>query len=316
MSLPQVKGEASLSEIFDTRKLRQIDNIKPHPISGRLIDSYPMARAKPMRVLCLGQSRTGTMTLLAALEQLGYTPYHLSTAKGSPKTNLSLWREALDAKFHGKGKPWGRTEFDKILGAYDVVLDIPAICFVQELVAAYPEAKVIVTQQDVDSWLQNMNSADARVLRWPLWNTLASFDSKQAGPFWEFSKKVMPANFHTMTDFSTDSPARKVYQEHYELVRRIVPADKMLEFRTEEGWAPLCNFLGNEVPNEKFPKVDESKEFVLRHKMMWWMAFAKMVGKGSLTSAVAGIFASLVAMWKLKYALNVVAMLRPVAGLA
>ncbi|RBR25454.1 uncharacterized protein FIESC28_01692 [Fusarium coffeatum] len=316
MPLPEVKGEASLSEIFDTRKLRQIDNIKPHPMTGRRIDSYPMARTKPMRVLCLGQSRTGTMTLLTALKRLGYTPYHLSTAQGSPKTNLSLWREALDAKFHGKGKPWGRNEFDKMLGPYDAVLDIPAICFVQELVAAYPEAEVIVTQQDVDSWLRNMNSADARVLRWPLWNTLASFDSKQAGPFWEYSKKVMPASFHTMTDFSTNSPARIVYYDHYELVRRIVPANKMLEFRIEEGWAPLCKFLEKDIPNEKFPRVDESKDFVLRHKMMWWIAFAKMVGKGSLTSAVAGIFASMVAMLKLKYALNVVAMLRPVAGLA
>ncbi|OBS25390.1 hypothetical protein FPOA_05923 [Fusarium poae] len=292
----------------------ELDNIKPHPITGRLIDSYPITRTKPMRVLCLGQSRTGTATLFTALKQLGYNPYHMSVAMGSPKTNFRLWREALDAKYHGRGKPWGREEFDKILGSYDAVLEIPAICFAEELVASYPEAKVIVTQYDVDSWLRGMDSTGGRVLRWPLWDTLASWDSSNAGPFWEFSKKALPASVHTMTDFSTKSPARQAYHDHYELVRRIVPADKTLEYRVEEGWGPLCKFLDISVPDEKFPRVDDSKKFVLVHKMMWWMAFAKMVGKGSLASAVAGIFTSMIALWRLRYAVNIVGMLRPVGG--
>ncbi|KAL4732282.1 hypothetical protein ACLX1H_001293 [Fusarium chlamydosporum] len=230
------------------------------------------------------------------------------------KTNLSLWREALDAKSHGKGKPWGRREFDKILGSYDAVLDVPAICFVEELVAAYPEAQVIVTQRDVFSWLRNMDATGGRVLRWPLWNTLASWDHSRAGPFWEFSKQAMPASFHTMTDFSEASPARQAFYEHYELVRRIVPTDKMLEFRIEEGWGPLCKFLDKQIPDEKFPELDDSKQFVLAHKLMWWMAFAKMVGKGSLMSAVAGVFTSIIAVWRLRYAVGVVSMLRPLAG--
>jgi hypothetical protein len=267
-----------------------------------------------MRVLCLGQSQTGTTTLFIALKQLGYTPYHISAAVGSPKTNFRLWREALEAKFHGKGKPWGRAEFDKIFGPYDAVLEIPVICFVEELIAAYPEAKVIVTQQDVDSWLRSMDSTGGRVLRWPLWNTLANWDSTHAGPFWEFSKKAMPASFHTMTDFSAKSPARQAFRDHYELVRRTVPAERMLEYRVEEGWGPLCKFLDKDLPHQKFPRVDDSKDFVIAHKMMWWMAFAKMVGKGSLMSAVAGVFTSMIAVWRLRYVVNVVAMLRPLAG--
>ncbi|KAF0643428.1 hypothetical protein FPSE5266_05214 [Fusarium pseudograminearum] len=158
---------------------------------------------------------------------------------GSPKINYRLWREALDAKFHSRGKPWGREEFDKIFGSYDAVLDIPAICFVEELVAAYPEAKVIVMQHDVDSWLRNMNSTSGRVLRWPLWDTLASWDSTHAGPFWEFSKIAIPASFHTVSDFSTKSPARQAFHDHYELVRRTVPVERTLEYRVEEGWGPL-----------------------------------------------------------------------------
>jgi hypothetical protein len=29
-----------------------------------------------------------------------------------------MWTEALEAKYDGKGKPYGRAEFDKLLGHY------------------------------------------------------------------------------------------------------------------------------------------------------------------------------------------------------
>ncbi|SPJ73164.1 uncharacterized protein FTOL_02893 [Fusarium torulosum] len=315
MSKSKANNKTTLLETMDSRKAHEHYNIKPHPITGRLIDSYPIRRMKPMRVLCLGQSRTGTMAVFTALKQLGYTPYHMSVAIGSSKTNLSLWREALDAKFYGKGKPWGREEFDKILGLHDAVVDIPAICFVEELVAAYPEAKVIVTQRDVDSWLENMDSTGGRVLRWPLWNTLSRWDTSLAGPFYEFSKRAMLANFNTMTDFSENSPARQAFHDHYELVKKTVPVERMLEFRVQEGWEPLCKFLGAEIPDGEFPRLDDSKQFVLVHRLMWWVAFAKMVGKASFMSAVTGVLASMVAMWRMKYIVKAGAMLRPLAEL-
>ncbi|KAF4343896.1 hypothetical protein FBEOM_2131 [Fusarium beomiforme] len=316
MSYTNTSKETTLLGTFDLRMIQDVSNIKPHPITGRLIDSYPLIRTKPMRVLCLGQSRTGTMAIVKALEQLGYTPYHMSAALGGPKANLDLWREALDAKFHKKGIPWGREEFDKILGPYDAVADVPAICFVEELVAAYPEAKVIVTQRDVDSWLRSMDSTGGRVLRWPLWSTLARWDPALAGPFWEFAKKVMPANFHTMTDFSEKSPARQAFHDHYDLVKRTVPADRMLEFKVQEGWGPLCRFLDQDIPEGEFPRVHDSKQFVLAHSIMWWISFAKMVGKASLMTAVSGVIASIFAMWRMKYAVKVAAMLRPITELS
>ncbi|KAF5549687.1 hypothetical protein FPHYL_9587 [Fusarium phyllophilum] len=275
-------SKSSENDTFNSSETHELYNIKPHPITGRLIDSYPVTRTNPMRVLCLGQSRTGTTALFTALKQLGYTPYHMSLSLRSSKTNLGLWREALDPKFYGKGKPWGREEFDKILGP----------------------------------WLRSMDSTGGRVLRWPLWNTLAKWDSALAGPFWEFSKKIMPANFHTMTDFSDKSPARQAFHDHYELVKRIVPAERMLEFKVQEGWGPLCKFLDKEIPEEEFPKLNDSKQFVLAHSLMWWIAFAKMVGKASFMTAVSGVMASIFAMWRLKYAVKIAAMLRPIADLS
>lgn len=60
------------------------------------------------------------MSLLAALRELGYHPYHMVEAVNSASMDFPLWEEALRAKFYGEGKPWGREEFDKMLGQFDV----------------------------------------------------------------------------------------------------------------------------------------------------------------------------------------------------
>lgn len=40
--------------------------------------------------------------------------------KNTSKGHLTFWNEALEAKFEGKGKPFGKEEFDKFLGDYNV----------------------------------------------------------------------------------------------------------------------------------------------------------------------------------------------------
>jgi hypothetical protein len=54
------------------------------------------------------------------MKKLGYTPYHTMEAYYHPRRDFPLWEEALKAKFLGEGKPYGREEFDKLLGNFDV----------------------------------------------------------------------------------------------------------------------------------------------------------------------------------------------------
>ena len=77
---------------------------------------------KPIRVLCLGMPRTGTMSLGAALGILGYRCYnHIEACMGSHR-DMKCWNEALDAKYFGKGNKYGRNQFSKILKGFDVSL--------------------------------------------------------------------------------------------------------------------------------------------------------------------------------------------------
>jgi Sulfotransferase domain len=52
--------------------------------------------------------------------------------------------------------------------------------------------------------------------------------------------------------------ARDTYQRHYESVRKVTPPERLLEFDLKDSWRPLCEFLGKDVPNGEFPRVNEA----------------------------------------------------------
>ena len=57
----------------------------------------------------------------------------------------------------------------------------------------------------------------------------------------------------------------RIWIEHYnrahEEARALVPESRRLDYRVEQGWGPLCEFLGVEVPEEEFPHANESQNF-------------------------------------------------------
>ena len=56
--------------------------------------------------------------------------------------------------------------------------------------------------------------------------------------------------------------ATRVFREHIAEVKAEIPAHRLLVFDLREGWRPLCDFLGVDVPDVPFPKTNSSKEFV------------------------------------------------------
>lgn len=56
---------------------------------------------------------------------------------------------------------------------------------------------------------------------------------------------------------------KRIFESHNEMVKRVAGEQgRLLEFRVEEGWGPLCEFLGKEIPDSiKFPRGNDAKEF-------------------------------------------------------
>lgn len=73
------------------------------------------------------------------------------------------------------------------------------------------------------------------------------------------SRKLIWQRSHkgTMTD---RDKAIAHYNQHIEDVKAAVPADRLLVFSADQGWGPLCEFLGVPTPETAFPNVNDRKE--------------------------------------------------------
>ncbi|KAF4629810.1 hypothetical protein G7Y89_g8334 [Cudoniella acicularis] len=121
---------------------------KPKP------DAQNSARTAPMKILVFGLMRTGTFSMREALLKLGiHDVYHMRNIIDKP-TDVRLWLQAFGAKYHMKGD-FGMAEWEKLLGGCQAVTDVPAACFAEELIALYPDAKVILLERPVDTWYES-----------------------------------------------------------------------------------------------------------------------------------------------------------------
>ncbi|KAF1814290.1 hypothetical protein P152DRAFT_472064 [Eremomyces bilateralis CBS 781.70] len=89
--------------------------------------------------------------MFTALQKLGYRDvYHMFRAIKNTK-DFDLWNEAVDAKWYGKGEPYERADWDQLLGDCMAALGFPCAAFAPELIASYPEAKVILTHRNPEA---------------------------------------------------------------------------------------------------------------------------------------------------------------------
>jgi len=256
------------------------------------IDRRKCTRTTPMKVLALGLGRTGTASLRTALKQLGYNDcYHMMSASVENPPDCLVWQDAFAAKYDGKGK-FGREEWDQLLGHCQAVCDWPAVAFAKELIEAYPEAKIIITTRDVDSWYAStMKTVNWRVND-PELRALANFDWS-AGMYYPMLRRFWDVFFYG--DFEKYGKQR--FREYYDELRSIVPPGQLLEFQVSSGWGPLCEYLGDPVPDTPFPRSNDTDGFVYRcrkqnRKQMMNVLFrALVVGVPVLATAISATVA-------------------------
>ena len=260
-------------------------------MTGSTRSTLGNARTVPMQVLSLGMSRTGTVSMQDALELLGCKPtYHGYTTLHNPD-HLPEWTAAFEAKYHGNGKPFTRQDWDRLLGNYGAVADVPCICFAEELINAYPDAKVVLVERDIDTWYSSFQE-NITGPYFPIVPILQYLDPQLTGPAtrtFNYVYKDKQGFYRADTKKELQQNAKTIYKEHYELVRRVCPKDRLLEFDLKEGWDPLCAFLGKEKPEVPFPQLHESGEVAERMKEFWNAAFLNVLRNLGLLVASVGV---------------------------
>ncbi|KAL1854258.1 hypothetical protein Plec18167_000177 [Paecilomyces lecythidis] len=163
--------------------------------------------------------------------------------------HATQWINAFEAKFD-QGKLWGQEEWGRILGDYSAVTDIPPAAFPEELIKAYPSAKVILTIRDEDTWFNSVNNTI-----WKGWK----MDQTPPGPL----RSMLEALHKYLWRDDFETYGREYFRRQNDLVRKLMadrPGD-FLEYNINQGWGPLCQFLGKEVPQEEFPRKDAWAQF-------------------------------------------------------
>ena len=267
---------------------------------------------KPMQVICVGPPRSATESLQHALLKLGYDhTYHGWDIMFEQPHNMHGWSALARRKF--LGSPDGdcnitAADFDAILGHAVAVCDAPASVFAAEMIQAYPDAKVILnTNPDLDRWhasaMKNIVGVNCNWLFW-----FMSWTSKDLFWVWHTAERLLwPGLFRCMDipglpgnlSVGIGRNGKWIYREHCAMVRGMVEKERLLEWNVQDGWKPLCEFLGKEVPIEEFPKVNDAAGFKGREKQAMQLWFTQAFWNiGKVASVIVVCFGMLIWLWR------------------
>lgn len=216
-----------------------------------------------LKVIGVGFGRTGTASLYQALTQLGFPCYHMFEVMDNPKnkSHIDFWLKVANAP------PGTQQDWNEVFERYTAAVDNPACVVWRELLAANPDAKIVLTlhPKGAQSWYES--SMETVYFTETMWQfdvvrALTPFGRK----FGELTRKLIWDRGHEGT-MSNRARALAYYEQHVERIKREVPAEKLLIFKATEGWGPLCKHLDVPVPATPFPNVNDR------------VAFKKITGK-------------------------------------
>ena len=192
-----------------------------------------------LKVIGAGVGRTGTHSLKLALEQLlGGRCHHMVEVFAHPE-QIPTWTDAIE------GRP---VDWAALMEGYTSQVDWPGASFWRELLAANPDALVLLSVRDPVEWYKSAS------------NTIFPGMQDGSGNPWAASlRRLMAERFSDHFDNPDEMIA--AYRRHNDAVRAAVPPAQLLEWAPSDGWEPICARLGVPVPAEPFPLTNTTPEF-------------------------------------------------------
>lgn len=210
-----------------------------------------------LKVVGVGFGRTGTASLCAALNQLGMPCYHMFEVIHNPenKTHRGFWLKVA------RSAPGTRHDWEQVFARYTAAVDNPACVVWRELLQAYPDAKVILTlhPKGAETWYES--TIQTIYLTKNMWQfKVLKLATRFGREYGEMVDKLIWQRGHKDTMENRDQ-AIAHYHQHIDTIRKEVPPDRLLVFTVNQGWGPLCRFLGVPEPSTPFPNVNDRVQF-------------------------------------------------------
>lgn len=213
-----------------------------------------------LKLIGAGLPRTGTLSQKVALELLGFGPsYHWVNVIADLDRQVELWERALE----------GEDRWEEIFAGCRSSVDWPGGYFYRELMEAYPEAKVLLSVREPESWERSFRDTIWTMSYGETVMPLLSRARAEIDPRWKRYLALVDRMFWGprgtfAAGHAESSQLIDQMLAHQERVQRDVPAERLLVWEVGEGWEPLCEFLEVPVPEEPLPHANDRETFLQR----------------------------------------------------
>lgn len=198
-------------------------------------------------VISSGFGRTGTSSLKVALEILGFRPcHHMDEVLESPR-QVALWQD------YAAGKTMDVAD---LFTGYRAQVDFPGAHVWRETAARFPKAKVLHSVRPAEKWWTSYSQ------------TIGKLNSNHRD-------LTLPKHVHDMIDVAEELLTRRTlggdptdreaciaaFRARQAEVEATIPPERLLVFDVTQGWEPLCAFLEVPVPDQPFPRRNDTAAY-------------------------------------------------------
>ena len=196
-----------------------------------------------LEVIGAGWGRTATNSLKLALERLGYgTCHHMWEVAHDQDRLVPLWNAAID----------GAPNWPALFEGNRSAVDWPTAGYWRELAAFYSDARIVMTTRSAESWFNSISETILKVIDDP------DAMPEAARPVTRMARRIVTQSMGE--DWSREALMAR-FRAHETAVQEHLSADRLLVFSPTDGWGPLCEFLGQPVPDAPFPRSNARDEF-------------------------------------------------------
>ncbi|KAF7548066.1 hypothetical protein G7046_g8802 [Stylonectria norvegica] len=239
------------------------------------INSDQSVQGPRIRVIGAGLPRCATSSLQTAFETpaLGYFPCMHMAHVAPSATRLQIVIDAMLEEDTSKRHKLLHQIFD----GYAATTDFPGYWFTDDLMDMYPDAPIVLNQRGggANAWWKSF------------WDSFYFFTSwTYRAVCWPIKSDRLLYKIQTMCEplhvkkwgVKRGPEAYQVYQD-WVIEEAAKRGRKVLIWKAEDGWEPLCEFLGKEAPkDEPFPWVNDTatltfvKRVLIARGIVSWLA--------------------------------------------
>ena len=233
-----------------------------------------------VKIVGAGFGRTGTSSLREALKILGFPCYHMETV--FERKHVDLWMEA-------QADP-DNFDWERMFAGYEAVVDFPSVVYYKQIMKAYgPDTRVLLTVRDPEKWWESCMDTIFKVS-----NSGSITLELMYMSFQRMARLICWAKIFGGARFADKDETVRRYKAWVEDVKATVPPERLLVYEVQSGWEPLCRWLGKDIPDQPFPKINERKVIAGLVRMHYWMDVALYLALSIAifiaTHALGGIF--------------------------